>query len=159
MTSIDSHGPKHSAEEIESPEKSQEQDVKKKKLGESCVCTICEDLIIDSSESEDNEGPVIIYCQGSCEACLRHQCAGCLSLSTIFLKLDKPYRCRLETYESLVRSMENKIFALEQKILALNIHASPSASSAVTSGHSLSPTSVEPSRSDDQISKIVTYII
>ena len=54
----------------------QEQENKKKKLGEACICPICEDMIVDSSEFEDNGGIDIIYCQGSCEAWLHRQCAG-----------------------------------------------------------------------------------
>ena len=98
---MNGHDTKCGVEEIESPEKSQEQDVKEKELGESCICPVCED--IDYSESEDNEGPDIIYCQGSCEAWLHCQRAGLSKPKYyFFLKLDKPYRCShcgLETFE------------------------------------------------------------
>jgi len=57
-------------------------------MSESCICPICEDLIVDSSESEDDEGPDIIYYQGSCEAWLHHQCAGLSKYKYHFLSIN-----------------------------------------------------------------------
>ena len=167
-TTTGGRAPKRLATEIESPDKSKEQDSKKKRFDESCICPICEDMIVDSSEVEDNEGLDsesldIVYCQGSCETWLHRQCAGLSKAKYQYLlKSDKPYHCphcKLEFYDTLVKSMEAKISALELKVLSLSSHAATSSKSIDTNSSVPNPTNTKPSEPDTQISSIVTSYI
>ena len=65
-------------------------DSKKMKKGEEYICPICTELIIEGTDKV--EGHNAIYCEGTCDSWLHHQCTG-LSKPAFQLFVNKPYRC------------------------------------------------------------------
>ena len=93
------------------------------------ICPICIDVIKEADNT--NYGHDAIFCEGTCNSCLHHQCAGLSKPNFDLLHNSKvPFywpHCRLQRYKSqlldfksTITQLQNKISKLEIKLLGLS---------------------------------------
>jgi len=95
-----------------------EQGGKKIKNGEVCICPVCLDEIIETTNEVERHDAIL--CEGVCQTFIHRHCAGlCKPLFKAFQVLDRPFQCANccnSQYESLLTSMKSTVTTLEKRV-------------------------------------------
>jgi len=114
----------------DSPQPTKQSKNKNTKSGE-CICTICQDPIVDATETR--EGQDSIFCEGQCSAWIHRQCAGLSKSVFDFLTQSEiPFHCphcTLQNHTTEIAKLKEVVNSLTEIINKLTVASAKPATS------------------------------